>query len=149
MFSGKNIRTRCPCRKLDHKLHGLFEITELITDKAVRLNLPPKSKIHKVFHISLLEPFVQGSREMNPEKVLDAADPIEADEEYHVQQVMGILQKKGKVTYLVKWRRFPGEKASTHENYESFYSVGAKEELRKFHSKNRESPRDEAFKIKK
>jgi hypothetical protein len=38
MLSGKNIRNRCPCKKLDHKLHGPFEITEIISVTAVRLN---------------------------------------------------------------------------------------------------------------
>jgi hypothetical protein len=149
MLSGKNIRTRRPCKKLDHKLHGPFEITEVISETAMRLNLPVKWKIHKVFHVSLLEPFIQGNREVNLEKVLDAADPIEADDEYHVEEVMGSVEKKGKVSYLVKWRGFPAKKDWTRENYENFYSVGAKEELRKFHSKNPESPRDPAFKIKK
>jgi hypothetical protein len=47
---------------------------------------------------------------MNLEKVLDAADPIEADDKYHVEEVMGSLENKVKVTYLVKWRGFPAKK---------------------------------------
>jgi hypothetical protein len=149
MRSGKNIRTRRPCKKLDHKLHGPFEITEVISETAMRLNLPVKWKIHKVFHISLLEPVIQGNREVNLEKVLDAADLIEADDEYHVEEVMGSVEKKGQVSYLVKWRGFPAKKDWTPKDYDNFYSIGAKEELRKFYSKNPESPRDPAFKIKK
>jgi hypothetical protein len=149
MLSGKNIRTRRPCKKLDHKLHGPFEITEVISETAICLNLPVKWKIHKVFHVLLLEPVIQGNQDVNLEKVLDTADPIEADDEYHVEEVMGSVEKKGKVSYLVKWRGFPATKDWTRENYENCYSVGAKEELRKFRSKNHESPRDPAFEIKK
>jgi hypothetical protein len=120
MLSGKYIPTRRPCKKLDHKLHGLFEITEVILETAMRLNLPVKWKIHKVFHVSLLEPFIQGNREVNLEKVLDAADPIEDDDEYHVEEVMGSVEKKDKVSYLVKWRGFPAKNDWTRENYENF-----------------------------
>jgi hypothetical protein len=109
MLSGKNIRTRRRCKKLDHKLHGPFEITEVLSGTAVRLNLPAKWKIHKVFHVSLLEPFIQGNREVNLEKVLDAADPIEADDEYHVEEVISSMESRGKVTYLVKWGGFPAQ----------------------------------------
>jgi hypothetical protein len=56
---------------------------------ALRLNLPMKWKTHKVFHISLLELFIQGNRELDLEKVLDAGDVIEADNEYHVEEVIG------------------------------------------------------------
>jgi hypothetical protein len=148
MISGKNIRNRRPCKKLDHKLHGPFEITEVISETVMHLNLQVKWKIHKVFHVSLLEPFIQGNREVNLKKVLDAADRIEADDEYHIEELMGGVKKKGKVSYLVKWRGFPAKNDWTYENYENIYSVGAREKLRKFHSKNPESLRDPTFKIK-
>jgi hypothetical protein len=144
----KNIRTQRPCRKLDHILHGPFKIPEVITDTAICLNLTMKWKIHIVFHLSLLDPFVQGCLEVNLEKVLDAADPIEADNEYDVEEVMGSLEQNSKVTYLVSWKWFLAKKDWTGEIYERFYSVRAKEELRKFHSKNPESRRDPGFKIK-
>jgi hypothetical protein len=77
-------------------------MTEIISNTAVRLNLPTKWKIHKVFHVSLLELFVQRNREVNLEKVLGTTDLIEANNEYHVEEVMASLEKKGKFIYLVK-----------------------------------------------
>jgi len=56
MLKGRNIKTRCPSKKSDHKNHGPFQIEELISPLAVRLTLPRKWKIHKVFHVLLLEP---------------------------------------------------------------------------------------------
>jgi hypothetical protein len=76
MLSGKNIRTRHPCRKLDYNLDHPFESTEVIIDTVVRLNLQTKLSIHNNFHFSALAPFVRGSREVDLEKVLDAAHPI-------------------------------------------------------------------------
>jgi hypothetical protein len=68
MLSGKNMRTHRPYKKLDHKLNGPFEIPEVIFVPAMHLNLPMKWKIHEVFHVSLLEPFIQGIREVISKK---------------------------------------------------------------------------------
>jgi hypothetical protein len=98
MLSGKNIQSRRPCKKLDHKLTGPFAIREVISETVMRLNLPVKWNIHNVFHNSLLEPFIQGNREVNFQRVPDAAYPIEADDEYHGEEVMSSVAKKGKLS---------------------------------------------------
>jgi hypothetical protein len=97
-------------QKLDYKLPGHFEMTEVLSGAAVRLNLPAKWKIHKVFQVTLLEPFIQRNREVNLENILDTADPIEADDEYHVEEVISSMESHGKVTHSVKWRGFPAKK---------------------------------------
>jgi hypothetical protein len=58
----------------------------------------------------LLEPFIHQNREVNLENVLGATDLIEADNEYHVEEVMGSIEKKVKVSYLVTWRGYPAKK---------------------------------------
>jgi hypothetical protein len=115
MLSGNNIRTRRPCKKLDHKLHGLFKITEVISKIAMHLKLPMKWKIHKVFRVSQLEPLIHRNREVNLEQILYAADPIEADNEYHIEEVMGSVKTKGKLSYLVKWRESQPRKLDLEE----------------------------------
>jgi len=55
MLNGRNIKTRRPTKKLDHKNHGPFQIEKIVSPLAVRLILPRKWKIHNVFHVSLLE----------------------------------------------------------------------------------------------
>jgi len=57
MLHGRNIKTRRPSKKLDHKNHGPFQIEKIVSALAVRLTLPRKWKIHNVFHVSLLEPY--------------------------------------------------------------------------------------------
>jgi len=56
-LNGRNIKTRCPSKKLYHKNHGPFQIEKIVSLLAVRLTLPRKWKIHNVFHVSLLEPY--------------------------------------------------------------------------------------------
>jgi len=55
MLSGRNIKTRHPSKKLDHKNHGPFQVEKIASPLAVCLTLPQKWKIHNVFHFSLLE----------------------------------------------------------------------------------------------
>src|SRR3978361_2145987 len=62
MLNSKNLRTRRPSRKLDHTIHGPFEIEKLLSPTAVRLKLPKRWRIHNVFHISLLEPYRVSSK---------------------------------------------------------------------------------------
>jgi len=57
MLNGRNIKTRRPSRKLDHKNHGPFQVEKIVSPLTVRLTLPWKWKIHNVFHVSLLEPY--------------------------------------------------------------------------------------------
>jgi len=76
MLSGRNIRTRRPSKKLDHKNHGPFQIEKIVSLLAVRLTLPRKWKIHNVFQVSLLEPYRTSEHRAPPDplKVLCEVD---------------------------------------------------------------------------
>jgi hypothetical protein len=54
-FLQKNIATKQPSNKLDHKKLGLFEITEIKSLVNYCLKLPKTIKIHPVFYVSLLK----------------------------------------------------------------------------------------------
>jgi len=78
MLNGRNIKTRHPAKKLDHKNHGPFQIEKTASPLTVRLGLPRKWKIHNVFHVSLLEPYRTSEHRAppDPSKVLPEADDI-------------------------------------------------------------------------
>jgi hypothetical protein len=57
----KNIATKRPSDKLDHKKLGLFKIAKIKSLVNYRLKLPKIIKIHPVFYMSLLKPAPLGS----------------------------------------------------------------------------------------
>ncbi|TPX37954.1 hypothetical protein SeMB42_g01169 [Synchytrium endobioticum] len=48
-----------PSKKLDHLWSGPYEIKKCIGKVAYQLDLPSTSKCHNVFHIGMLEPYVE------------------------------------------------------------------------------------------
>jgi hypothetical protein len=126
MLNRKNIKTRRPGRKLEHKMYRPFEILDIISPTAVRLCLPKTWKIHSVFHMSLIEPVIKGNRDVDLNAVLKTSDPIEKAPESDIDKVMGATEKDRRVFYLVKWKGWPAKKHWTREPDYSFYSVGAK-----------------------
>jgi len=145
MLSGRNIQTRRPAKKMDHKNHGPFEVEKIVSPLAVKLALPRNWRIHNVFHVSLLEPYRGSALRESPDaaKVLRETDDIEYSAEYYVDEVMASTQrtKKSRVLYLIKWLDYPDRKDWTQEPYESF-SVGGREKLVIFHTKFPDAPRD-------
>jgi len=143
MLNGRNIKTRRPSRKLDHKNHGPFQVEKIVSPLAVRITLPRKWKIHNVFHVSLLEPYRTSKHRApaDPSKILREADDIEQSEEYDVDEVLGSTRKGRRILYLVKWLDYPDREDWTEEPYDNF-SVGGLEKLREFHRRNPGAPRE-------
>jgi hypothetical protein len=143
MLNGKNIQTRRPSRKLDHKNHGPFQIERIISPLAVKLTLPQKWRIHDVFHVSLVEPYRTSNLQATPDpsRTLREADDVENSEEYDVDEIMGSTKKGRRVLYLVKWLDYPDRRDWTNEPFDNF-SEGGFEKLKEFHRRNPEAPRD-------
>jgi len=87
MLNGRNIKTRRPSRKLDHKNYGPCQIEKIISPLAIHLTLTRKWKIHNVFHVSLLKPYRTSEHRAppHPSKALCEADDIEQSQEYDVK----------------------------------------------------------------
>jgi len=112
MLNGRNIKTRRPSKKLDHKNYGPFQVEKIVSPLAVRLTLPKKWKIHNVFHVLLFKPLQLSEHRalLDPAMLLREADDIEQSEEYDVDEVLGSTMRGCHVLYLVKCLDYPNQR---------------------------------------
>jgi len=112
-LEAKNIHQRRPNKKLSDRRLGPFTVMEKISDVNYRLKLPPKYKIHPVFHVELLTAYT-------PSKLLPRDEParpppeIKNDDgsEWLVEQVLNSRMHRSKLQYLVKWEGYPASEAT-------------------------------------
>ena len=86
MVNMKNMKTKRPSKKLDHKRLGPVEVIEAVGKRAFRVKLPPEARNHPVFHVSELEPYRQSTiegRHQPPPPV----EEIEGEENFVVESI--------------------------------------------------------------
>jgi hypothetical protein len=94
----RNIQTKQPNTKLDHKKLGPFKIKRITGPVNYKLVLPKTINIHPVFHISLLEPVLPG---VLPTPVTEI-ELVNPNAEYKIEEILDHKQVRNRVKYLVK-----------------------------------------------
>jgi hypothetical protein len=94
----RNIQTKQPSTKLDHKKLGLFKIKKIIGLVNYKLVLPRTMNIYPVFHISLLELVLLGVLPAPVTKI----ELINPNAEYKVEGILDYKQVRNYIKYLVK-----------------------------------------------
>ena len=61
----KNLKQKQPSKKLSHCFIGPFKVDKIVGKQAYCLILPPNYRIHPVFHILLLKPYMRRKGELN------------------------------------------------------------------------------------
>jgi hypothetical protein len=98
----RNIKIKRLSQKLDHQKIGPFIIEEKLGLVNYKLQLlKSMSKIHLVFHISLLEPALENAKIAENVEIND-----DTEQEYEVEQILDNKQVSGKPYYLVKWKGY-------------------------------------------
>ncbi len=121
-LSARHIHTTRPSKKLDYKRLGPYRVSEVINNRAYRLDLPPAMRIHNVFHVSLLDryaPPIEGQHPSEPEPTIVAQEAAES--EYEVERILDSKIRYRKLYYHVQWAgynylRTTWEPASNLEN---------------------------------
>ena len=153
MINGKHLKTRRPCRKLDHKLQGPFKVEKVLSRTAVKVALPSRWGGPKAFHVSLIEPFRTLKKNLrdpiDPDIVMHDIEDLEVEEGlWEIKEVMGSsIDAQGKVKYLTKWVGYPETENWTEEPFEHFAAgndgLGA---LKAFHRKFPNAAKDKRIK---
>jgi hypothetical protein len=102
-------------KKLSPKFFGPFKILERPSPLNYRLALHPDSRIHPVFHVSLLKPATSRDPDQFPHDTPEAFFLLPLVEEstqvyegeWEVESILKHRRSKGIVQYLVKWVGFP------------------------------------------
>jgi hypothetical protein len=95
----KHIKTKRPSTKLDFKKLGPFRILNKVSSVNYRLQLPRNSRLHPVFHISLLEP----ARESAPVATNTELQPENDPDVYQVEKILDRKLVGRKELFLIKW----------------------------------------------
>src|SRR6266404_2159993 len=140
MVNMKNMKTKRPSKKLDHKKLRPVEVIEAVGKRAFRVKLPPEARNHPVFHVSELEPYRQSNlegRKQPPPPVVE----IEGEENYVVDSIgkSRLNKRRKRVEYLVFWEGYPPEEA-TWEPAEHLQET-ADEAVQRFHERYPKQPR--------
>ena len=108
---------------------GPFKMLRQINEVAYKVELPPKSRVHPVFHVSQLRKFL-GEAPAPLDPVL-SANPGEA--KFEVEAILDTRLSCKKRQFLIKWKGYPIKDAS----WEPELNLnGCPELLADFHSRH-------------
>jgi hypothetical protein len=94
----RNIQTKQPSTKLDHKKLGLFKIKKIAGLVNYNLILPRIINIYPVFYISLLELVLLG---VLPAPIIEI-ELVNPNAEYKIKKILDHKQVRNYIKYLVK-----------------------------------------------
>lgn len=137
-LEAKNIHTTHPMAKLAPKRNSPFLIEKMLGLVTAKLRLPHQWKIHPVFHMSLLTPYLQtpeyGEHFSNP-----LPDIIDGEEEYEIDQIVDShIREKKCLEYLVRWTERPDLENSWEP---AGHLKNAPEHIAEFHNTYPQKPR--------
>jgi hypothetical protein len=106
-LEGRNLHLDQPSVKLAPKRHGPFIIKRVLSPITYQLTLPHQWKIHDVFHVDLLTPYIETDFH-GPNYTRPPPDLIDGEEEYEVESILKSRRygRGRKVQYLVKWKGY-------------------------------------------
>ena len=118
----------------------LFPILEKVGKVSYKVELPPRLKIHLVFHVSYLKPYHKDKDDLSQGLSKRAPTTVGTSYDKEVEHVIAdrVIRRRGvplATKYLVKWKGLPKSKASWEpanalwqfqEQIEQFRAEGAK-----------------------
>jgi len=148
MLNTKNLKSKRPTRNFPPRLYGPFKVLEKKGNRALKLDIPARWKIHPVFLVLLLERYKVSDRP-NREPPRWEPEDVEGDLEWEVERIIKseiitytrkvrrVNKEFKELRYFIKWAGC-SEDDNTWEPPEGLEN--AREEVEKFDRKNPEMP---------
>jgi hypothetical protein len=132
-LEGRNLHLDVPSNKLAPKRHGPFPIKRVLSPITYQLTLPGTWKIHDVFHVDLLTPYIE-TEFHGPNYTRPPPDLVQGTEEYEVEAILDSRRhgRGHKVQYLVKWKGYP----NSDNEWVNWKDMHADEALEEFRQRN-------------
>ena len=110
-----------PVRKLIERYVGPYEIEEVVSSNAVKLQLPTSMRIHLVVNVSWIVWYREQVRGQKKEK--GKLIEVEGVEEWEVEKILNKKKIREVEKYLVQWKEFTAEE-DTWERKENLKNAG-------------------------
>jgi len=117
LLSGKHFQTATtrnqPSKKLTERWHGPYKVLQRIGAVAYKLEIPKNMKIHNVFHVSQLKPYLSNTNQFAFRTTKpDEPEEINGELEWEVEKILAKKMKRTNLYYLVKWKGYPAHDAT-------------------------------------
>ena len=112
-------------KKLMEKFIGPYVIRKIVLENAVELELLASLRVYLVVNVRRLVKYreqVEGQKKIPPPPV-----EVDSEKEYEVEEILNRQERRGKMRYLVKWKKYMVEE-NTWEELENLKNVGEKVE---------------------
>lgn len=133
-LDARNIQGKRHSKKLDDTKVGPFDVIKKVGPLAYRLKLPRTWKIHPVFNVVYLSPYIKPSFPTQPQLTQPPPEDIEGQEEYTVEEVIDCRYNKSKrrPKWKVRWKGY----SSSEDTWEPRLVLGnAGEAVKEYHKK--------------
>ena len=104
-LDARNLKMNYITRKLAPRHAGPFTILEVRSPLNYKLKLPPHWKIHDVFHVTLLKPYIE-TEAYGPNYIKPPPELIDGEPEYEVERIIRHRHKGKHTEYLVRWKGY-------------------------------------------
>ena len=103
-------------KKLTEKFIGPYMVKKIVSENAVKLELPVSLQIYLVVNVRRIVKYkeqVEGQK-----KILPLSVEVAGEKEYEVEEILDRQERRGKTKYLVKWKGYMAEE-NTWEGLEN------------------------------